>query len=235
MQEITGSIRDQARRLFSDGSVDVVIGYQQGWDKEVTTPAFVTDEAHVDKLVFDERCTANLARYLVGREGYLTSRYRPPEEKPRVAVVARPATMRSLVGLIQEHQLKREEVYVLGIVDGTPVGIEPDVEVGRIEPDVQEEQDIRARMAELEALPPSERWLGGGTSSPSAFVATPAARHAPFATAKSASRTRISRSGSAGPLRPATTRAGTSFVPTTWSVAVSVAARANEPARSAFP
>ena len=158
MQEITDRIRDQARRLFSEESVDVVIGYQQGWDKQVTTPAFVTDASQVHKLIFDERCAYNLAKYLVGREGYLTSRFRSPEEKPRVAVVAGPATMRAIVGLIQEHQFKREDVYVLGIVDGTPVGIEPDVEVGRIEADVEKEQDIRARIEELEGLPPSERW-----------------------------------------------------------------------------
>jgi len=158
MQEITDKIQQEARRLLSEKLVDVVIGYQQGWDKTIATPCFVTQESQVDKLIFDERCTYNLARYLVGREGYLTSRFTSADEKPRVALVARPAAMRAIVGLIQEHQFKREGVYILGIVDGMPVGIEPDVQVGQIQEDLEEQQEIRARIRELEALPASERW-----------------------------------------------------------------------------
>jgi formate hydrogenlyase subunit 6/NADH:ubiquinone oxidoreductase subunit I len=62
------------------------------------------------------------------------------------------------VGLIQERQIKREDVVILGIVDGTPVGIEPDVTVGRIEEDVEKEERIRARIQELDQMSPSERW-----------------------------------------------------------------------------
>jgi len=158
MQEITNKILEEARRLFSDGLVDVVIGYQQGYDDTIISPCFVDHASQVDKLVFNERCTNNLARYLVGREGYLTSRFRPAEERPRVALVAGQATMRAIVGLIQEHQLKREDVYVLGIVDGSAVGIEPDVQVGQVEQDLDKDAQIRARIEELEALPASERW-----------------------------------------------------------------------------
>ena len=32
MQEITNRIREQARKLLQDGDIDVIIGYQQGWD-----------------------------------------------------------------------------------------------------------------------------------------------------------------------------------------------------------
>ena len=68
MPEITDKIQEEARRLLSEELVDVVIGYQQGWDKAIATPCFVVQESQVDKLIFDERCTYNLARYLVGRE-----------------------------------------------------------------------------------------------------------------------------------------------------------------------
>jgi formate dehydrogenase subunit beta len=158
MQAITDRIQEEARRLLTDQVVEVVIGYQQGWDSAVATPCFVTQASQVHKLIFDERCTYNLARYIVGREGYLTSRFKPADEKPRVAVVARPATLRAIVGLIQEHQFHREDVVVLGILDGTPAGIEPDVEVGRIEVDVDQEKEIRARIQELESMSASERW-----------------------------------------------------------------------------
>ena len=94
----------------------------------------------------------------MGREGYLTSRFRSADEKPRVALVAGPATMRAIVGLIQEHQFKREDLVILGIADGTPVGIEPDVRVGEVPEDVEKKREIRARIQELESLPAAERW-----------------------------------------------------------------------------
>ncbi len=164
MQEITNGhsvsarIREQARKLFQDGRIDVIIGYQQGWDEQVVTPCFVTDESQVDNLIYNENCTHNLAKYLVGREGYLTSRFRPRDEKPRVALVATPAAMRTIVGLIQEHQFKREDVVVLGILDGAhqnAAGIAPDVQVGQIDADGV--QEIKARLEELEAMSPAER------------------------------------------------------------------------------
>jgi len=158
MQQITRRIQEEAHRLLSEGLVDLVIGYQEGWDPSSTTPCVVTDEAQVSKLIFDERCVYNLARYLVGREGYLTSRFTPVDEKPRVALVARPATLRAVSVLIQEHQFGREGLVILGIVDGTEVGIEPDVEVGTIEAEDAQREETRARIAELEQMSATERW-----------------------------------------------------------------------------
>jgi ferredoxin len=164
MQDITGRIRQEARTLLAEQRIDVIIGYQQGWDEQIVTPCFVTDESEVDRLIYDENCTHNLTKYLVGREGYLTSRFRARDEKPRVAVVATPAAMRSIVGLIQEHQFKREDVVILGIVDETSsdapsAGVEPDVEVGQITgtPMADAKPDIEAQIAELEAMSPAER------------------------------------------------------------------------------
>jgi ferredoxin len=159
MQEITDRIRKEARALLAEKRIDLIIGYQQGWDDQIVTPCFVTDESEVDVLIYDEHCTHNLAKYLVGREGHLTSRFRPRDEQSRVALVATPAAMRSIVGLIQEHQFKREDLIVLGIVDGSPAGIEPDVEVGRMAsvPVADARPDIETQIAELEAMSPAER------------------------------------------------------------------------------
>ena len=157
-QEITQKIQEEARRLLRDDKGDVVIGYCQAWDDEVVSPCFVTDGSQVGKLVFNEYCYHNLARYLVGCEGYLTSRFRTDEEAPRVALVSTPATLRTVVGLIQEHQFERDDLIVLGIVDGTPVGIEPDVTVGRIKVDRDEQERVSAELQRLEMMSVSERW-----------------------------------------------------------------------------
>jgi formate dehydrogenase subunit beta len=161
MQEITDRIREQARKLFADKRVDVIIGYQHGWDDQVVTPCFVTDESQVDRLIWNEHCTHNLAKYLVGREGYLTSRFRSRDDRPRVGLVATPAAMRTIVGLIQEHQFKREDIVVLGIMDASPVGIEPDVQVGQVETDAlgpaESQEETKTRIEDLEAMSPAER------------------------------------------------------------------------------
>lgn len=158
MQEITQRIREEARELLQDKKVKVVIGYRQGWDQEVVTPCFITEASQVGQLIFNEHCSHNLARSLVGREGHLTSRFGAEGEWPRVALVARPATLRTVVGLIQEHQFKREQLVILGIVDGTPAGIEPDIQVGRIEEDQEEQESTAAEIQNVETMPPSERW-----------------------------------------------------------------------------
>ncbi|MFL7807069.1 MAG: 4Fe-4S dicluster domain-containing protein [Anaerolineae bacterium] len=157
MEAITENIRREARRLLEEEAVDVVIGYQLGWDGVETVPAFVDQPAEVDKLVYNERCTHNLAKYLVGREGYLTSRFRPSDQAVRVALVALPATLRAVVALLREYQFDRADLTVLGIVDGTPVGLEPDVEVGRIEVDTAKEEQIRAQIDELDGMSLAER------------------------------------------------------------------------------
>ena len=158
MQDITRRIQEEARRLFEDGKVDVVIGYQQGWDDEDATPCFVTEGSQVDELVFDGRCFHNLAKFLVGREGYLTSRFTAQDERPRVAVVATPVTLRTIAALIQERQFKRSDLIILGVVDGGDAGVKPDVEVGQIEADTAEEERISARLAEFEEMSASELW-----------------------------------------------------------------------------
>jgi len=157
MQEITQRIREEARKLLQEKQVNLVIGYQRGWAEDVATPCFVTEESGVENLIFDEHCYHNLAKYLVGREGYLTSRFVAEEERPKVAIVATPATLRTIVGLIQEHQFKRDAVVILGILDGTPAGTAPDIEVGRIEEDADEQERIQAEIQRLEGLNASER------------------------------------------------------------------------------
>ncbi|MCG2770053.1 MAG: 4Fe-4S dicluster domain-containing protein [Anaerolineae bacterium] len=157
MLEITQRIQEEATRLLQDGKVDVVIGYHLGSDEEEVSPCFVIKEPQATNLVFNEHCTHNLAKYLVGREGYLTSHFRPSDELPRVAVVAHPATLRAIAGLIQEHQFKREDLIILGVVDGSQVGVEPDVEVGRIEEDSEERKELLTRIRELEDMSVSER------------------------------------------------------------------------------
>lgn len=155
---IEARIREQAATLLENETVAVVIGYARGWDEHVATPCFLTDASRASELIYDEHCTHNLAKYLVGPDGYLTSPFKTANGKPQVGLVATPATLRAIVGLIQEHQFDREDVVVLAITDGTPVGIEPDSVVGVIAQDAERQARIAAAIQELETMSVRERW-----------------------------------------------------------------------------
>lgn len=158
MEEITKRIRDEARKLLADRRVSAVVGYRGGWNPSAAIPGFVTDEAEVDELRYDASCTHNLAKYLVGREGLLWAIDREDEDRLPVAIVAVPETQRTVTALIQEKRFERGDVVVLAISDGSPVGLEPDAEVGRLDPKTSEHEELLAGIAKLDAMTPAERW-----------------------------------------------------------------------------
>ncbi len=155
---ITRNIREAAADLLGRGVVDGVLGYCASWRGQVATPCVVTGMGGADRLIFHEYCTHNLAKYLVGPDGWLTAPYRAAQRKRPLAVVARPATLRAIAGLIQEHQFQRADVVILGITDGTPAGVEPDIQVGAIPEDTPRSERIQKQIAELEAMTAEERW-----------------------------------------------------------------------------
>jgi ferredoxin len=65
--------------------------------------------------------------------------------------------MRTVVALLAEYQFEREALIVLGIVDTGLVGLDPDVEVGRIEVDTMAQQRRQEHLEELAAMSLSER------------------------------------------------------------------------------
>lgn len=65
-------------------------------------PFFAYTAEDAEQLIWSSFCTANLAKYLINR-------------KDKVAIIAQGCISRSIVGLIKENQVKRENVYILGI------------------------------------------------------------------------------------------------------------------------
>ncbi len=170
MQEL----RDLARRLLAEKTVAVVVGYEAG--SRGLRPAFITDPAEADRLVFDHRAVQNLAAYLNPRRRHLR-----PLGKP--AVVVKTCDARAAAGLIRESQIKREDVVLIGVrcggvtrrADGdgplTPENLadrcvacterEPhlaDFVVGPAPARLEAPARRAGRIAELDALSPAERW-----------------------------------------------------------------------------
>jgi formate dehydrogenase subunit beta len=101
--EMIATLRADAARLLADGRAKLVIGYQARGPHRA--PAFVSDPAKVDALVYDDLCKQNLSVYL-----------RKPEVRVKgpVAIVATPAAMRSLMVLASETQLTEATVLAVG-------------------------------------------------------------------------------------------------------------------------
>lgn len=104
MSDIENKMRDAARKALEDGVVSVVVGFGAGSVPFKTTPVFIEKPEDADKLVWNAACVNNLAVYL------------PRLAKDRkVGIVAKPCDVRSIVQLIIEKQVKRENLYIIGL------------------------------------------------------------------------------------------------------------------------
>ena len=101
MNSIIVDIRETARQLLADGKVDVVIGYEKGSLPLKATPCFVRSPQDIEKLIWDETCENNLAAFI-----------KTPGKK---AIVTKGCDSRALVVLLQENQLVREDLFIIGV------------------------------------------------------------------------------------------------------------------------
>ena len=97
-------IRDKARELLRDKKVDIIIGYAQGSLPLRTRPIFIKKEEDVDNLVWNSCCYSNLAKYLP-----LISK------NTKVGIVAKGCVGRSIIQLVLENQVKRDNVTIIGV------------------------------------------------------------------------------------------------------------------------
>ncbi len=105
MSNLIGQIREEARKILSEGKVDFVIGYAEGDTPIQVKPIFVSKPEDADKLIWPSFGLLNLATYL--------SRYRLTRD--RIGIVAKGCDSRSIVALLKENQIERERLYVIGI------------------------------------------------------------------------------------------------------------------------
>ncbi len=102
--DFTQQIRDKARELLENGTVECVIGYETGSDGISARPAFIYDATDVGRLIFDNTCSHNLVKYLLNKKNKST------------AVVVKGCDSRALNLLLGEKQLQRDQVFVIGVV-----------------------------------------------------------------------------------------------------------------------
>ncbi len=103
-KQIENSLKREAKKLLESAEVPVVLAYARGYDEKHPMPFAAKSVADVEKIVFNEYCNFNMARYIM----------RFPDAA-KIAVAAKAADSRAIVVLIQEEKVRREDLVILGI------------------------------------------------------------------------------------------------------------------------
>ena len=105
MNNITQELQKQAKKLLEEQVVQLVIGYGSGSDPFHVTPVFIRNPDLVENLIWNTFCVNNLAKYLT------EYKYLPG----KIAVIFKGCDSRSINRLIQDNQIKRDKIVLLGI------------------------------------------------------------------------------------------------------------------------
>jgi ferredoxin len=108
--EVEQRLRSRARELLS-GEVDLVVGYGLSPGGDEVRPAFIRRSEDAERLVWNRRCVHCLPAYLnkeacrevLGRGG-------------RMAMVVKGCDARAVRVLLQEGQIDRRSIHLLGVV-----------------------------------------------------------------------------------------------------------------------
>ena len=95
-------LRDEAKSLLEQGKVDYIIGFEPGSLKFTTTPLITGAQGDISRLVINPFIVNNLSVFLT-------------EVKGRAGVVVKGCDSRSIVSLMQDNKIAREDVVILGI------------------------------------------------------------------------------------------------------------------------
>jgi formate dehydrogenase subunit beta len=102
MREYAERIRERARELLAEGKVEVFIGYRKGSVAMMNQPVLIRHAEQAELLHWDSHCGLNLCKYLTKRT-------------EKIGVVATGCNSRNMVTHILENQVKREQLYIIGI------------------------------------------------------------------------------------------------------------------------
>jgi len=99
-------LQDKAKELLEKEEVAQVIDYGAGTRRGRARPIFITSPEEASQLIWTPGCVNNLAVYLTRKETKVPG---------RVAITAKGCDARALFVLIQEKQIRREDLYIIGL------------------------------------------------------------------------------------------------------------------------
>jgi len=176
-QAITDAIRTEAQRILSAGEVAAIVGYAAARRNGSAQPIVISRADDARKLIFTPASVNNLAVYL-------TKAKKEIPKTGRIGIVVKGCDLKAIVGLLGESQLKRENLYLIGVPCAGVLAstVQPATELTTdsiapkctecdahlpqgcdFVPNVQlpsphQEGKYAAEIARLEALTPAERW-----------------------------------------------------------------------------
>ena len=95
-------IREIAKKILEEKSVDLVIGFKKGTLPMMTEPVMIRDAEKTEGLYWDSFCNMNLANYL-------------PKREEKIGIIAKGCDSRNIAVHIVENQIKREQLYIIGV------------------------------------------------------------------------------------------------------------------------
>ncbi len=146
-----GTINEIAVRLLETGEAKVIIGYGEGSFGNVR-PLFARNKEEAGKLIYDKRCTQNLAMYIYKKE---TARLGKP------AIIANLFTLKGIIRLAAEKQVNDGDLialYINELGEVTECNTLSEIEncLSAITPEVKPED--KELITKLDAMTPAERW-----------------------------------------------------------------------------
>lgn len=102
MQEV----KDRAKQLLADGTVDRVVGWKAGEFAYDVTPAVFTTAEEIDRdFIYNDFCAPNLSKYII----------KESRKEGKLLVFLKPCDTYSFNQLLKEHRIIRENVYIIGV------------------------------------------------------------------------------------------------------------------------
>ncbi|TSA11738.1 MAG: 4Fe-4S ferredoxin [Deltaproteobacteria bacterium] len=98
----TEAIRSIAAKALEEKRVDLVIGFTPGASPLTTQSAFIEEPSAAGKLIWNDFCVSNLAKHLLRRD-------------KKIGIIANGCTSRNIVVYIVENQIRREDIYIIGV------------------------------------------------------------------------------------------------------------------------
>ena len=143
------NLRNKVEELLVNGNIDLFIGYEEG--TRLPRPVFVSSVEDVEKLIFDDQCTGNLAVYLT-RKDLVGGK--------KVAIAASYYALKSLSQLYDENQIKEDCLNVFGLVDNNIRQFENIAEIKEYlktatPPEKLNDDEL---VKQIEAMTMEERW-----------------------------------------------------------------------------
>ena len=106
-KQIEELVRDLARKALKDGEVDCILGYAEGTIPFSSIPLVIDKVEEVDKLIWNNLCYMNLAKYLVPPI--------PQVQDKKVGVICKGCVGRAINVLVTEKKIDLEKIKMIGI------------------------------------------------------------------------------------------------------------------------